>query len=488
MLFGKVSLSPNQSRLGYDVAITLIATIFAWTISALFDREILWPLLASPALIVAGNWLFGIYNRFRVGSGLVKAVVLTMSVFFASAILWGLTKDAPGVTLWALLVWFPLFLPRVFLNLNTRVKTNPIARSMKNRGPVLLVGGAGYIGSHVVEQLLAANFSVRVLDRFIHDADSLKDFEKNTRLEIVHGDATDIVKLVQAMDGVSAVVHLAGLVGDPACAVDENFTRHTNVITTRMVKEVALSFNVPRFIFASSCSVYGVSDVEVDETSELSPVSLYARTKIDSEKELLLCPNDDFSVTVLRFATVFGHSRRPRFDLVANLFTAQGIVDGKITVTGGDQWRPFVHVSDLARAIVSVLKADPEDMKGKIFNVGDSRLNMTIGQLAEIAKKEVSAVRPVEVVELENLADRRNYAVSFKKIKNELGFESKVLMADGIKEMVKHFEMGTYQNYKEAKYSNVAMTKKAVEGFYDPMQTTRLYRPITDLATPPVNQ
>src|SRR5262249_7356476 len=154
----------------------------------------------------------------------------------------------------------------------------------------------------------------------------------NPRFEVVEGDATDIMKLTEAMSGVSSVVHLAGLVGDPACAVDRSFTRHTNVIATRMLKEVAISMGVPRFVFASSCSVYGASEEEVEETSPLNPVSLYAVTKIDSERELQSLIDETFCVTILRFATVFGHSRRPRFDLVANLFTAQAFNDGRITV------------------------------------------------------------------------------------------------------------------------------------------------------------
>src|SRR5216117_663304 len=216
-------------------------------------------------------------------------------------------------------------------------------------GPVLVVGGGGYIGTHVVEQLLAEGWRVRVLDRLLFGKAPLQDFFGNPRFELVEGDATDILKLIEAMQGASAVVHLAGLVGDPACAVDESFTRHANVFATRLIKKAAQSLGVRRFVFASSCSVYGINPAEVSETSEVNPVSLYARTKVESERELLLDANEDFCVTTLRFATVFGHSRRPRFDLVANLFTAQAVNDGRITLMGPGQWRPFVHVRDLAR-------------------------------------------------------------------------------------------------------------------------------------------
>ena len=160
---------------------------------------------------------------------------------------------------------------------------------------------------------------------------------------------------------------------------------------------------------------------EVSETGALNPVSLYAQTKIDSENELLLAGRDDFFVTVLRFATVFGHSRRPRFDLVANFFTAQALEEGVITVTGPTQWRPFIHVRDIARAIVTTLEADPVVIQNQIYNVGDQRLNLTILQLAQSVKAIVSQFRSVNISIREDSEDKRSYAVSFEKIHNDLG-------------------------------------------------------------------
>src|SRR5262249_27432907 len=169
------------------------------------------------------------------------------------------------------------------------------------------------IGSHTVDLLLAAGQRVRVLDRLMYGRGPLADFEGNPRFELIEGDATDISKLTAAGKDASAVVHLAGLVGGPACAVGPGLTRHANIVATRMAKDVAQSLGVHRFVFASSCSVYGVTDKEVSELDALNPVSLYAQTKIDSEQELLASIRDEFFVTILRFATVFGHSRRPRF-------------------------------------------------------------------------------------------------------------------------------------------------------------------------------
>jgi len=362
-----------------------------------------------------------------------------------------------------------------------RRKVRAMSRNGNAHGPVLVVGGGGYIGSYVVEQLLAKGRSVRVLDRLMFGQKPLQDFLANPRFELIPGEATDVVKLVEAMQGASAVVHLAGLVGDPACALDETFTWHENVTATHQVKEAARAFGVRRFIFSSSCSVYGINTVEVDETSAVNPVSLYARSKVDSERELLLCADEHFSVTILRFATVFGHSRRPRFDLVANLFTAQAMVDGKITLMGPSQWRPFVHVRDLARGIVAVLEADPERMRGQVFNVGDRQLNMTIGQLAALAQRVVSRERPVEIVEMAS-KDPRNYAGSFEKIRRELGFEAEMSMQSGIEEIVSEFKKGSYGHYKDAVYSNLETTKKALSDFRQRGQMVAVHPPVAATA------
>ncbi len=465
----------------YDGLVTLTVSLFVMVYIAWFTHEQApWIFALSPLVVLLANSVFGIYTRHRVGSGAVKAPLLTASIGLSALFMALLVANAAAVILWATLLWAPIVLPRVFLNLNTRIKSSFITAAVRGKGPVLVVGGGGYIGSHVLDLLLREGFSVRLLDTFIYGKDSIQEFISNSRFEIIEGDVTDIMKLTEAMSGASAVVHLAGLVGDPACAVDEPFTRHTNVIATRMLKEVAISMGVPRFVFASSCSVYGANDQEVDELSDLHPVSLYAHTKIDSEKELLSLIDETFCVTILRFATVFGHSRRPRFDLVANLFTAQAFNEGKITVTGENQWRPFIHVRDLARAILMVIKADPALVRGQTFNVGDSRLNTTIGALATEVEKIVSTERPVEIIRQVNVNDRRNYFVSFGKIKRILAYEASVTLADGIREMLSEFKNGTYHHYRDAIYSNLEMTRKALVDFRDPVHSARLYGPLAD--------
>ena len=477
------SLGPNEARLMYDTGAGVLAVAISMGFCRLFSSASytgdLLPLLSLPLLLVAFNYLFGIYSRLRNASTSAKVIALlggTVASGISDMVIGG---AAAPIILWLILVFPPLALARLLIGLPYSHHQTLKSIAVNHRGPVLVIGGAGYIGSHTVELLLQRGRQVRILDRLMYGRDSIQEFLLNKNCELVEGDATDIAKLTQAMKGASAVVHLAGLVGDPACAVDANFTRHTNIIATRMAKEVAHSMGVPRFVFASSCSVYGVSDQEVCEKDALNPVSLYAQTKIDSERELLASHRDDFFVTILRFATVFGHSRRPRFDLVANLFTAQAITDGLITVIGPDQWRPFVHVRDLARAIVRVLDAEPAIVQRQIFNVGDKRLNMTILQLAEKVQAVCSRYRSVRISVSDRPDDRRNYAVSFDKIQATLGFEAETLIEPAIEEMASALLDGRYGHYRDQVYSNFAMTAKALSRFQDPAESARLYAPLT---------
>jgi len=483
-------LSPNRSRVAYDITVFAVTALLVNLFTYLFVGAVHPVYVLTPVFGVGANTLVGVYSRFRVGGGRLKAGILSLACALVACALFLLTGDLVAAMLWYVFAWPTLVLPRLFLNLNRKTEGSQLARTLnkaaKGSGPVLVVGGGGYIGSHVVHQLLEEGYGVRVLDSLFYGKDSLREFDENPKFELVEGDVTDIRKLVLATEGAYAVIHLAGLVGDPACALDEQYTLHSNVIVTKMLKEVAKSAGVQRFIFASSCSVYGANDEVVNETSDLNPVSLYARTKIASERELLASLSDDFVVTVLRFATVFGHSRRPRFDLVGNLFTAQALKDGKISVLGGDQWRPFIHVADIARAIVLTLKATPQRVQGQVLNVGDARLNMTIEQLAEKVKAVVEAERSVQITSQGLSADRRNYNVAFDKIKRLIGFTASYLVEDGVREMVSEFKKGTYSDYKETKFSNLEVTKRAVLDFQNPKNTENLYRPYT-LSEPGMN-
>jgi len=321
---------------------------------------------------------------------------------------------------------------------------------------VLVVGGAGYIGSIVVRLLLKRGFRVRVLDSLVYGASAIQEVLPHPRLEFMRGDCRNIQDVVSAMRGAGAVIHLAAIVGDPACDQDHKTAQEINYAATRMMIEIAKGEQVQRFIFASSCSVYGASEQVMNENSQVQPISLYADTKVDSERALLAAANSGFHPTILRFSTIFGLSPRPRFDLVVNLLTAKAMKEKVVTIYNGEQWRPFLHVADAAAAIVSVLQAPVALVGSQIYNVGDSRLNYT---LSEVAAKLVKFFPNTRVEHVEN-ADRRSYRVSFEKIKGHLGFTCSKSLEDGIHEIKAAFENGQISDYGAALYSNVKYLKQ----------------------------
>ncbi len=232
---------------------------------------------------------------------------------------------------------------------------------------ILVIGGAGYIGSALLPLLLEREYEVRLLDLLLYGIEPIEEHINHPKLELLQEDFRSIDKVVEAMRGVDAVIHLGGIVGDPACALDEKLTIDINIMATRMIAEVAKGSGVRTFIFASTCSVYGANDQMLDEKSELNPVSLYARSKIASERVLLNMADENFSPVILRLSTIYGLSGRTRFDLVVNLLTAKAFVDGEITIYGGNQWRPFLHVEDAAKAISTVIDAPIGMVRSEIF-------------------------------------------------------------------------------------------------------------------------
>jgi nucleoside-diphosphate-sugar epimerase len=319
---------------------------------------------------------------------------------------------------------------------------------------VLVIGGAGYIGSALLPKLLARGHRVRLLDRFFYGFEPIRDILNHRNLEIIHADFRRVDKLVECMEGVDAVIHLGAIVGDPACALDHDLTIEVNLIATRTIAEVAKGYGIRRFIFASTCSVYGAStdDDLLTEESSLNPVSLYAITKLASEKVLMDLASETFSPTCLRFSTIYGLSGRTRFDLVVNLLTAKAVMDGEITVQGGDQWRPFLHVDDAALALLHTLESPLPQAHQQVFNVGSDEQNYTIQQVGEIIKGVVPNAKLVTSV---LHGDRRNYRADFKKIREQLGFVPHWTMPEGIKQVIDVIRSGEVKDYRASKYSNV---------------------------------
>lgn len=321
---------------------------------------------------------------------------------------------------------------------------------------VLVVGGGGYIGSALTKRMLENGYHVRLLDLLLFGTEPIQDLLDHPNLEIYQADCRHVHEVLKAMKGMDAVIHLGAIVGDPACAYDEDLTIDVNLMATRLVAEVAKSVGVKRFIFASTCSVYGAGDEILDERSELNPVSLYARSKIASEQVLLKMADADFTPVILRFGTIYGLSGRTRFDLVINLLTAKGLVDGEITVFGGDQWRPFVHVQDAALGVFKALECPHSVVANQIFNIGSNDQNYTIQQIGDLIHEMIPSA---ELINMGADADPRNYRVDFSKARNMLGLVPEWTVEKGIQQVKAAIDSGKVTNYKDAKYSNLRFLK-----------------------------
>jgi nucleoside-diphosphate-sugar epimerase len=338
--------------------------------------------------------------------------------------------------------------------------------SMRWRKPapltVLVIGGAGYIGSALLPKLLNNGHRVRLLDRMFYGFEPIRDTLHHPNLEIMQADFRRIDKLVECMEGVDAVIHLGAIVGDPACALDRDLTIEVNLIATRTIAEVAKGYGIRRFIFASTCSVYGTNAGEelLTEESPLNPLSLYAVTKLASERLLEDMATETFSPTILRLSTIYGLSGRTRFDLVVNLLTAKAVIDGQITIRGGEQWRPLLHVDDAALAMLKTLEAPLPSIHTQIFNVGSDEQNYTIQQIGEL----IQQLAPnAELVNQGSGGDRRDYRASFRKIREQLGFVPQWTVEQGVNQIIDVIRRGEVKDYRTAKYSNVKFLTAEVD-------------------------
>jgi len=319
---------------------------------------------------------------------------------------------------------------------------------------VLVIGGAGYLGSVLTKKLLDRGYTVRVLDNLTYGDYGIKDLASYPKFEFVKGDMRDIHTVVKAVKNIDAVVHLAAIVGDPASALDPEETIEVNYLGTKMLGEVCKYSQINRFIFASTCSVYGASptpDTKIDEKSQLNPVSLYAEMKLKSEQALLELADENFSPTILRMATLYGLSPRMRFDLVVNILTIKAIKEKKYNIYGGQQWRPILHVDDAAEAYIACLEKPLKLIKKEIFNTGGKNENYRIIEIGKVVKKVIpSAEMSVDAADV----DRRNYNVSFDKIRKNLNYITKYTVLDGVEEIKKAAEKNMFNDYTNPRYNN----------------------------------
>jgi len=327
-------------------------------------------------------------------------------------------------------------------------------RKIKN---ILVVGGAGYIGSVLVKHLLKENYNVKVLDSLIYGYQPLKDLYDNSNFEFIKGDFRNVECVVKTTKDMDAVIHLGAIVGDTACTIDEDLSLEINTAATMLIRQVCKGYGIKKFLYASTCSVYGASSDIINEKSALNPVSLYARSKIESENAILSLSSSAFAPTIMRISTAFGLSSRPRFDLVINLLTAKAIKEGKISIFNKLQWRPFIHIEDIANAILLLLEAPLEVIGGEIFNVGSDNMNY---QISDVGNKIKKIIPRTEIEYIEINEDPRNYRVSFEKIKNMIGFFCRKDLDDGIIEIKKAIENGSISDYKDPKYNNYDLLKE----------------------------
>lgn len=321
---------------------------------------------------------------------------------------------------------------------------------------VLVTGGAGYIGSVLVRQLLKKGYKVRVLDSLKFGGDALYDVMMHPDLEFIRGDIRNSDDVAKALDGMEAIAHLAAIVGDPACKKFSEEARETNWNGSIALFEAAEKAGVKRFVFASTCSNYGKMpdpDSYVTETSALNPVSLYAELKVKFEKYLLEERKDtNMCSTSLRFSTVYGFSPRIRFDLTVNEFTRNAFINGEQEIWGQQFWRPYCHVDDLARAVILVLESDERKVRANVFNVGSTEENYNKGMIiGEVCK----VVPGVKVHFVESAEDPRDYRVNFDKIKNELGYTITKKVPDGVKEIYTLLRTGIITDAFAQKFRNI---------------------------------
>jgi nucleoside-diphosphate-sugar epimerase len=320
---------------------------------------------------------------------------------------------------------------------------------------ILVTGGAGYIGSTLTPFLLAGGHQVRVLDHLAYGGQALLGVWAHPGFEFIRGDIRDRETVRTAVADRDAVVHLAAIVGDPACSREPGLARSTNLEASMALIAESQSAGVERFIFASTCSNYGkMKDTSqyVDEDSELSPVSLYAETKVTIETALLESGRrEGWCPTPLRFATIYGVSPRMRFDLTVNEFTMEMLTKKHLKVFGEQFWRPYVHARDAARAIELVLNSSPALVGGRVFNVGATDQNFQKQQLVEMIRPHA----PDAVIEFVFKAeDPRDYRVSFARITDQLGFKITRTVAEGIAEVAHLVRESVVHDFADQKYRN----------------------------------
>ncbi|MBI3251557.1 MAG: SDR family oxidoreductase [Candidatus Andersenbacteria bacterium] len=322
---------------------------------------------------------------------------------------------------------------------------------------VLVPGGAGYVGSVLVPKLLQAGYDVTVLDWFLYGEDVFDEVADSPNLHVVKGDFRNMSLLRQALSGKDAVIHLACISNDPSFELDPSLGKSINYDGTVALFEAAKAAGVKRFIYASSSSVYGVKEeAEVTEELPLEPLTDYSKYKAMCEAYILPMNSPEFTVFVLRPATVCGYSPRLRLDLTVNILTCHAIEKGIITVFGGEQARPNIHIEDMTDLYVSSLEYPAEKIAGKVYNAGYD--NFPVREIAEMVQSVVGGGVPILQ---QDTPDKRSYRVSSARIKEALGFVAKRTVKDAIQDLVDAFKEGKVPHaLTNPRYYNIKMMQQ----------------------------
>jgi nucleoside-diphosphate-sugar epimerase len=329
------------------------------------------------------------------------------------------------------------------------------ARKPASNKHILVTGGAGYVGSVLVQELLARGHSVRVLDALVHGEPSLLSAWGRSSFDFLRGDVRDSTHVAAAVEGVSTVIHLAAVVGDPASERAPDLAQETNVEGTSRLLDAASAAGVRRFVFLSTCSNYGKMadpNAYVTEDSKLHPVSLYAETKVAAEDDVMSRCTSTFQTCVLRLATVYGVSPRMRFDLTVNEFTRDLSLAKPLVIYGEQYWRPYIHVRDAASALSAIVEAEASQLVGGVFNAGSTDENYRKADLLRLLRPRFPNA-DIAVVEMTG-EDPRDYRVNFDKIHLALGFRPTYTVPRGIDEIAELVRSGLIGDPDDQRYTN----------------------------------
>ena len=324
------------------------------------------------------------------------------------------------------------------------------------KGNVLVTGGAGYLGNVLTARLTESGYSVKVIDSLLYKQKVSIDLKN---VEFVKVDLRNISLLKKSLKNVEYIIHLAALVGDSICASHPQDAYEINVEVTNNLLRLA-NGNIKKFIYASTCSVYGYNNYIVKENSKLNPVSFYAWTKIRAEKAVLREAENGLDALIFRTSTLYGLSQRIRFDLFVNRFIADAFFTHKLELWGGFQWRPVLHLIDAADAYISALKKPKTRTRGQIYNLGSTDQNYKIELIAKII---AGSIKNTKIQNIKPKDDARNYKVNCAKIRKYLGFKTKYDIKFAIDEIVQAFQKGNFRDYTSLKYINYLSTHRNIQ-------------------------